>query len=1405
MSPRPRDGHDWLELVERSGLVIGEVPLHRHFPDGPPPLEPGEYRTLLGAWERFRVNPNDGGRRGAWDVAVIHNLLGWPRDRLLTGDALAAELQVRPDDIEEVLTPEAVLADGAGGVLLGLWKVPAGQGLDRVERRPGRWKATPQAKLERWMRGSGVSVALLSNGLRFRLVSVPPGLPAGWIEFETSQWIDERATFASFRMLLAWERLTGRAEPGLSALLAESEKEQTELTDRLGEQVRNAVEDLILALDRADHQASGAVLRGVPEGRLYEAAVFVVMRLVFLLFAEERSLLPHGNVFYDDAYGVGRLLHRLQEERRQAPDTFARECDAWPRLLGLFRLVFYGSGHPDLSLPAYGGDLFDPVGSHAMALLEDPRMRIPNAAVYAVLRSLTLGEARVGRERLAQRFSYRTLDVEHIGYVYEGLLDHRAARAEAEPMVKLRNGTEQAFSMTEMESRGEDALVRYLKDEKVFAGNEDRIRAALLGPSEDDLGSLASLSPETAARCRPFAGVIQVAEVVESGHLYLTTASSRRATGTHYTPIQYTRAMVRETLDPLVYVGEHGKLDEPLRLRSPRELLSLKVGDPAMGSGAFLVQVVRYLGEKLTDTWYAARAEHGEDVPLYLPFAEPGRDREDRVPLPLERDEAEVWARRYVAERCIYGVDKNALAAEMAKLSVWLVTLSRDKPFSFLDHALRSGDSLVGMWNLDQLCRWSLDGTGENQLFAAFTTTAATRATEQRRELEAFPVTDPSDVEAKRRLLAAAEAETEKVRALANLLFGPYLASEVPAERKELLDAALFEATHHLEEPARLHAKAKEMLGGVQPFHWPLEFPEVFESGGFDALVGNPPFMGGQDISGNLSKSYREYLVEHLAGGKRGSADLVAYFLLRMLSLVRADGVVGSLASNTISQGDTREVGLEQAIASGARIISAVKSAPWPGSAQTEVSVLHLFKGPWAGRYSLNGESVGGISPQLLPLSTQWSKPAPLKQSIRCAKGSELGGDYFLLELDEAKELVARLPDSEREFVKPFLNGEDLLQDPRALARRMTIYLGSMSLSEARTAAPTLLESLEARSEGRRARQRWWQYRRPTKALYESVKNTKHVYVTPETSRQWVVVECDADQVFSKSTIVVCTDDEWVFSVVQSGVYEAWKLRWGPTYRNDPRHSISDCFETFPFASVRRVNWEELATIGREYAEMRRRVQAETHLGFTNLYKAVHDPSVRSDPLSALRECQAILDQSVAGSLGLGSLDHDFFPVDDLLGADNVRFTFSPGRRRQILQGLSNLNERQREAAEQSRGVGRGRLRVVHGSERPTPTASGRAQPDTQEDLFAVVLPVRKVAETPGTGSALQGDEGIILGWLNSHPGWHGRAEVTESAGVHQGAWNTAIKKLLEDGLVERTGEKRGTKYRAVAVEEDAE
>ena len=179
-------------------------------------------------------------------------------------------------------------------------------------------------------------------------------------------------------------------------------------------------------------------------------------------------------------------------------------------------------------------------------------------------------------------------------------------------------------------------------------------------------------------------------------------------------------------------------------------------------------------------------------------------------------------------------------------------------------------------------------------------------------------------------------------------------------------------------------AEAQKILAGKHPFHWPVEFPEVFlHGGGFDAIVGNPPFIGGQRITGALGKPYRDYLVEYVADGQRGSADYVAYFFLRAAGLLKRGGTAGLLATNTIAQGDTREVGLDQMTARGVVIYRAIPSRKWPGEANLEVAHIWFRKGSWIGPFVLDDQNVAGITSQLLPPGKIVGQPHGLAANAR--------------------------------------------------------------------------------------------------------------------------------------------------------------------------------------------------------------------------------------------------------------------------------------------------------------------------------------------------------------------------------------------------------------------------------------
>ena len=260
--------------------------------------------------------------------------------------------------------------------------------------------------------------------------------------------------------------------------------------------------------------------------------------------------------------------------------------------------------------------------------------------------------------------------------------------------------------------------------------------------------------------------------VREPGAVYVTLSSSRRKSGTLYTPPQLTEPIVEYALQPLVYVGPaEGLPEEDWKLKSPREILALKICDPAMGSAAFLVQACRYLGDRLVEAW--------EDIESFAPskiiVSPEGDVSEGNVSesiIPKEVSEKIAAARRYVAERCLYGVDRDPMAVEMAKLSLWLVSLQKGRPFTFLDHALKCGDALLGLADINQLENLDSSTNDGHQasIFSEVLLTAVENAKELRRQIETSPSKDISDNEIKEQLLREADDTIHVLRLVADFL-----------------------------------------------------------------------------------------------------------------------------------------------------------------------------------------------------------------------------------------------------------------------------------------------------------------------------------------------------------------------------------------------------------------------------------------------------------------------------------------------------------------------------------------------------------------------------------------------------------------------------------------------------------
>ncbi|MEQ8191817.1 MAG: hypothetical protein ABRQ39_27885, partial [Candidatus Eremiobacterota bacterium] len=465
-----KENHDWLSLVEMSGLLISEPVLAEHFPEGPVKTDQFLYRKLIKEWERFFINRKKDPSHflNRWIDFILEDFLGFKPEDWKKHPFIPEEVKVELSDVNQILKPTRVLSgqneEGEEEIKLLVSIIPPGQSIDQSETKTGKWKVSAHTKLSRLLHETRLPLGLITNGVDFRLLYCEPGLSPYYITWSAQTWIEEKTTADAFHTLLCNDRFRNEEENKLLLnLIRESQDKQIEITDQLGDQIRSAIELFTAALDRADTDkgSSGELLKGIDYREIYEMSLIVMMRLVFILYAEERSLLPHGELFYDRAYGVSYLLYSLEKEKREKPeDNFSSSFDAWERLLALFELIYNGCPHPNINLPSYGGAIFNP---ERFPVLKSPYCQISNNVIYKILKSLSFARAKLGREYIQQKVSYRTINVEHIGYIYEGLIDYTVKRA-SEDLLVFTGKEEPVKPISEIKGKTGSELEDYLKN-----------------------------------------------------------------------------------------------------------------------------------------------------------------------------------------------------------------------------------------------------------------------------------------------------------------------------------------------------------------------------------------------------------------------------------------------------------------------------------------------------------------------------------------------------------------------------------------------------------------------------------------------------------------------------------------------------------------------------------------------------------------------------------------------------------------------------------------------------------------------------------------------------------------------------------------------------------------------------
>lgn len=1341
--PRMSEQIEWLSLVDISGPFIAPSVLEQVFPQGLDKIETPRRQRIRSAYEEWRdaVDEDDiqlSEIHAAWVQMVLQDLLEYEDSVLVSRDDLEGKCVYSAPEHGVVYLPDYVVHgdDGKLRMLISFW--PPETDLEKSISGES-WSASPLERMTLLCRSNEVRIGLVTDGERWMVVNAPIGGTSGYVAWLARLWWQEPLTLKSFQSLLGVRRSFGPKEDTLESLLERSSEFQEEVTVTLGEQVRRAVEILIQAIERADHDRNGELLIDVKPSELYEAGLTIMMRLVFTLCAEERGLLLLGNSGYDQNYAISTLRAKLREDAdRYGVEVLERNNDAWSRILTVFRIIYAGVDHESLRLPALGGSLFDPdrfpflegraKNTQWLSSSATP-LPIDNRTVLLLLDALQVLEQRGG----AQLLSYRALDVEQIGHVYEGLLEYTVAKLD-QATIGLVGSSKNRFpsimlnNLEELYSQGREKLIEFLGE---LTGRSSATIGKALTKVVDynvqvRLIHACGGDEIMANRLLPFADLIRSDSwgtmlVYKAGSFAVVAGSSRRSTGTHYTPKALTEPIVQHTLEPLVYIGpSEGLPKTEWKLKSPNELIALKICDMSMGSGAFLVQACRYLSERLIESW-VMEEQKGKVISIDGQVLDLLQDYE---PLPKLLEDRILIGRRLIASRCLYGVDINPLAVELGKLSLWLITMMKDRPFGFLDHALKCGDSLLGVKNVKQIENFSLR-PGEWQI--TYASDIFSRAVEfaggKRTELEELPSNDNTQIENKNRLHYEVEKAITKVKAIADLL----IAFELNGFDDKIYDMQRMRSAEQVQQliqhdsqvgietihPDSLLARVSHQnLHGRHPFHWPLEYPEVFIRGGFDAFIGNPPYLHGRRISTIWGDEYLRYLCT-FHDKVNGSADLVAYFVLRGFTLIRDQGCFGIVTTQGIFQGDTRETGLDYILRSGGFIYDATSDFPWPGTAAVRVCRFVLWKSKKPVKAYLDGKEIEAINASLE--ASEYGKDEnfrTLRSNANLAStGTYVYGSGFVLTKVEAEQFI-RINPKCKKLIFPFLRGEDINGHPQQHPEKMVINFGEMNEIDARIYEP-LYSHLEKTVKPERDKQTkqihedcFWKHWDKRPDLYAKLNVLPECLVHAFTSKYVAFAFVSTKQIIATPHVIFPTGSRSLFACLQSSIHVFWVELKSTKMDKRIRYTPSDCVQKYPLP----FEFEPLNRIGKKYYDYRAKIMLTCNIGLTDFYNRFHDRNNIDIEIAQIRTLQEELDHEVVLAYGWSDLKLKYGFYDTKQG---IRYTFSDAERRIVLDRLLQLNH-QRYEEEQKAGL--------HDSKKKSPKAKGliknRKSHQQENDLF---------------------------------------------------------------------------------------
>jgi hypothetical protein len=787
------------------------------------------------------------------------------------------------------------------------------------------------------------------------------------------------------------------------------------------------------------------------------------------------------------------------------------------------------------------------------------------------------------------------------------------------------------------------------------------------------------------------------AQITKESHRYewrLNKGEERAQTGSHYTADILVQPLIRHTLEPLI--------ERALKETNPKQaLLNLRIADITCGTGHTLLAAARRVATVL------ASVRTGEEQPSPPAYRKALRD---------------------VICTCIYGVDINPLAVELCKVALWLEAHNPGMPLNFLDHHIKCGNAIVGFPREEDLKHvpdeafQSLNGDDpervrslkrKNQqernqptLWGQTVQGALVSYREKWKSLSSLPERTPEEIEKKKSsfLEFTISEQAVQFRRMASIPIVQFFLPKTLEYEEAFTTDADFQK-YRLENVPLCGRKAEitqKVMDDYQIFHWFLEFPEIMAKGGFDCILGNPPYLGGQRLSGRFGYPFCHYVKWMYA--PTGLSELAVYFLRRVFVLLKNNGTTGLITTNSIKDGDVRRDGLEQIRTQEGAIIMALRSIRWPGRANLYVSVVGIHKGPWKEKRMLDNREVDFISPLFEDYEDLGNPLALLDNRDRIFQGSIFLGKGFLLTHEEAKRMIEDEPRN-KEVIFPTINGEEINNVPDQSPQRSIINFHDWTERDSKQykipfrvveekVKPVRMELNETVPINKKRKNSWWLFGSSASSLYLSLRDRTRCFVAAVVTKYLNFSASPTSYVFSHKLFVFSTERWDLYSVVQSSIHEIWARKYSGGLALTLNYSPTDCFATFAFPpGIWHIPYPDLAKTGESYHEFRRSLMLDLWLGLTDLYNLFHDESLTPEKVGKkskkpekaqsgyegileLRRLHTELDEAVLSAYGWSDIDlgHGFREIETLPENDRVRYAMTEEARKELLRRLLLLN-----------------------------------------------------------------------------------------------------------------------------------